>query len=89
MKLVKEYLNENLHNGYGFVSVVIKSHPRSDRKILDLLNDSFDFAKYAGGIGQGGERIIDVFGDDATIETVSDVLFQYIENGTVVSVDSI
>lgn len=82
---VIESVNEN-QNEFGEVHVQVMSHPRSDRKILDLLKDNFDNVSFAGGVGGGGWRIIVVEDPNATIEEVSDILFQYIERGVVKTV---
>jgi hypothetical protein len=84
-----EYMKNLYKKDGNFVSIVIKSHPRTDNMILRMLNDEFQLAKYAGGVGSGGVRIIDVFDEDATVENVSDLLYKYIEKGTVLTVDNI
>lgn len=77
------------HKNNNFVSITIQYDPKTERDIVNLLNKKFDMAKPFGGVGKDGYKIIDVFGDDATIENVSDVLYKYIENGTVYTVDEI
>ena len=71
------------------IHVIIQSHPRSDRAILDLLKDNFSGVSYAGGIGRGGWRVIVVDDPTSSEETVSDVLYDYIQRGVVRSVDDI
>lgn len=80
-KLVKENIN------HFAVDIAVESHPRSDRKIIDLLSEYYDNVKFAGGVGRDNIRVISVNDQTATVEDVSDILFKYIENGTVVHVD--
>jgi hypothetical protein len=86
-KVVKESLFES-HDIYDIadVEVVVKSHPRSDHKILAILN-SLGEASVQGGIGNAGWRIMKVKG--SSVGEVSDELAEYIEDGTVLGVDYI
>jgi len=95
MKLVREHINfERPESEEDFkdklfpiktIYVSIKSSPRSDRNILDLLKNNFKNVSYAGGIGIGGWRII-VIEDRTNIKKISNVLKKYIENGRVTDI---
>ena len=86
-RVVKESLLESQEiSDIADVEVVVKSHPRSDHNILKILNGIGE-ATALGGIGNAGWRIMKVKG--SSVEEVSDELAEYIEDGTVLSVDYI
>lgn len=61
----------------------IKSHPRRDGKILEILNNNFR-AHYAGGVGGGGIRAIFITSPETTLKEVYKALNKYFLNGTII-----
>lgn len=71
----------------GEIWITIESHPRRDRKIKNMLEEYFDDVKFAGGIGKTGDRVITIKDKTASVEEVSDILYQYVKSGVVKYVD--
>jgi hypothetical protein len=64
--------------------IVIKSSPKRDKTILDLIKTIDPAANYAGGISSSGHRVFIVEGSP---EEYRKLLANFIETGVVISLD--
>jgi hypothetical protein len=78
---IEESLNETKG---GTISVAFMSHPRRDKTILDICNTIGD-AKYAGGVGGGGWRVVMIAVEDVAegLKKANEVLKKYVDNGVI------
>jgi len=80
-----KFVNEQLEEDKSVI-IDLQSDPRKNGRILKILKQFYSDVRL-GGIGENGSTIITIHDLDANIEDVSDELAEYIEDGTIYSVD--